>query len=425
MRGPAVLTIAELVGTLSLAADLGLGQPMGHLARASLIAVRLAERMDLPQADRDTTYYLALLAWVGCSADSHETAARFGDDIALRAGVYDVEIGSPPMFGYLVRKAGSSGTALHRARAVGGLVRTGGQVVAQSLVAHCQVTGQLAARLGLDARLRTALAQTFTRWDGRGVPSGIRGEDIDIATRLVHLADIAEVHHRRGGTAAALDVVHRRSGSTLDPRVVAAFDRHGAELLDGLPAETSWTELIAADPAPRALRGAELDAALEALADFVDLKSPWFAGRSRGVADLAAAAGRRVGLPEDEVVVLRHAGLLHDLGRTGVPNTIWDKPGPLTDLERERVELHTYYTDRMLRRVPALAEAAAVAALAHERLDGSGYHRGLTASAIPMAARVLAAADTYHAITEPRPHRGPSTAAAAAVEVRSEARQGR
>jgi HD-GYP domain-containing protein (c-di-GMP phosphodiesterase class II) len=424
-RAPAALSVAELVGTLSLAADLGLGQPMGHLTRAGLIAVRLAERMGLPAADRETAYYLALLAWVGCTADSHETTARFGDDIELRAGVYDVEIGSPPMLGYLLRKAGSGGTVLHRARAVGGLVRSGGRAVQQSLVAHCQVTGQLAARLGLDPRLRHCLAQTFTRWDGRGIPAGLRGEEIDIATRLVHVADIVEVHHRRGGVPAALDVVRRRSGTSLDPGVVAAVERDGAELLDGLPAESGWSELIAADPAPRFLSGSTLDSALEALADFVDLKSPWFAGRSRGVADLAAAAARRVGLPAAEVVVLRHAGLLHDLGRTGVPNTIWDKPGELTDLERERVELHTYYTDRMLRRVPALREAATIAALAHERLDGSGYHRGLTASSIPMAARLLAAADSYHAMTETRPYREARTPGAAAAALRAEVRDGR
>ncbi|MDT7709509.1 MAG: hypothetical protein QOG20_5116 [Pseudonocardiales bacterium] len=424
-RDRATVSVAELVGVLSLAADLGLGQPMEHLTRSCLVAVRLAERMGLPEADRETTYHLALLAWVGCTADSHETASRFGDDITLRAGVYDVEIGSPPMLGYLLRRAGSGGTALHRLWEAGGLVRSGGGVVRQSLVAHCQVTGRLAARLGLDERLQRCLGQTFTRWDGRGVPAGVGGAGIDVATRLVHLADVMEVHHRRGGIAGALGEARRRSGATLDPTVVAAFERHGAAVFDGLPAESSWPELIAADPAPRPLSGSDLDAGLEALADFVDLKSPWFAGRSRGVADLAAAAGRRSGLPAAEVVELRRAALLHDLGRAGVPNTIWDKPGALTDLERERVELHAYYTDRMLRRVPALGGAAAIAALAHERLDGSGYHRGLTGASIPAPARLLAAADAYHAMTEPRPHRDAHAPAAAAVLLRAEAREGR
>jgi HD-GYP domain-containing protein (c-di-GMP phosphodiesterase class II) len=175
----------------------------------------------------------------------------------------------------------------------------------------------------------------------------------------------------------------RRSGTQLDPQVVEAFLGRATGLLDDLPMGSGWDVLIAADPSPRWLEGTELDAALEAVADFVDLKSPYFAGHSRGVADLAAAAARRAGHPESDVRALRRAGLLHDFGRTGVPNTIWDKLGPLTDLEWERVRLHSYYTDRMLRRPPLLAELGAVAALAHERLDGSGYHRGLPGTAIP------------------------------------------
>lgn len=137
-----VVTVAELVGMLSLSADLGLGQPQEHLARSCLIAARLAERMGLSTADRETTYYLALLAWVGCTADSHETAGRFGDDITLREGVYDVEIGSPAMLGYLLRRAGSGAGVKHRVRVTGELLATAGRTVRESLAAHCQVTGK-------------------------------------------------------------------------------------------------------------------------------------------------------------------------------------------------------------------------------------------------------------------------------------------
>lgn len=420
----AAISVAELVGMLSLAADLGLGQPMEHLTRACLIGVRLAEHMDLSATDRETTYYLGLMAWIGCTADSHETASRFGDDITLRAGIYDVEIGSPPMLAYLLRRAGAGGAPLHRIRVAGQLLGTSGRAAKDSLVAHCQVTGQLADRLGLDERLRRCLSQTFTRWDGRGVPSDISGAAIELPTRLVRLADLAEVHHRRGGVSAALEVIHDRSGTTLDPMVVAAFGRCGSELLSALPVDSSWPQLIAADPAPRILSGAALDAGLEAMADFVDLKSPYFAGRSRGVADLAASAGRRIGLPDNEILVLRRAALVHGLGRSGVPNTIWDKAASLTDLERERIQLQPYYTERMLRRVPALHEVSAVASMAYERLNGSGYHRGLSGPAIPLTARLLGAANSYHAMIEDRPHRPAMRPDQAAAALRSEVRLG-
>ncbi|MBW0105152.1 HD domain-containing protein [Pseudonocardia sp. KRD-291] len=287
------------------------------------------------------------------------------------------------------------------------------------------MTGSLAVRLGLDGRVADCLAQTFTRWDGRGVPRGVGGTGIDLATRLVQLVDVAEVHHRRNGAGAALAALALRRGSALDPGLVDEFARSGPAVLDALPGESSWDELVAADPSPSPLDDTGLDAALEAIADFVDLKSPWFTGHSRGVADLAADAARRAGLPADDVRTLRRAGLVHDLGRSGVPNTIWDKPGLLTSAERDRMELHGYYTDRMLRRVPALAAAREVAALVHERLDGSGYHRGLPGAAIGPAARLLGAADCFHAMVEARPHRAGRSPGAAAAGLRAEARAGR
>lgn len=418
------VTLTELVGTLSLAADLGLGQPLEHIARSCLIAVRLAERLGADEADRAATHQVALLAWVGCTADSHETAALLGDDIAARADSYGVDLAGLSGLRYLVGRTTSHGTLRGRARTTAALIVTRGAPLRALMATHCQVTGSLAARLGMGPRVAELLTQTFARWDGRGTPPGVSGERIGLPTRIVQLADDVEVHHRRGGIAAAVAAARAGSGREFDPAVVAEFVRSGPAILDGLPADTSWAELLAADPAPHPLAPDELDAALEAVADFVDLKSPWFGGHSRGVADLAAAAARRTGHPEAEVRRLRRAGLLHDLGRAGVPNTIWDKPGPLTAVERDRVELHSYYTDRMLRRVPGLAAAGRIAAMANERLDGSGYHRGLAASALPPAARILAAADTYHAMCEPRPHRPAHSPDAAARELRAGARSG-
>jgi HD-GYP domain-containing protein (c-di-GMP phosphodiesterase class II) len=184
--------------------------------------------------------------------------------------------------------------------------------------------------------------------------------------------------------------------------------------------------VIAAEPGlAGALSGAALDAALEAIADFGDLKSPWFTGHSRAVSALAEQAAGSAGLSSDDVTTVRRAGLLHDVGRAGVPNSIWDKPGPLTDAQHERVRLHPYYTERMLARPDALAQLGAVAACHHERLDGSGYHRGLPGAALSPAARILAAADAYQAMTEARPHRPALSTELAAAELRREVRAGR
>jgi HD-GYP domain-containing protein (c-di-GMP phosphodiesterase class II) len=175
----------------------------------------------------------------------------------------------------------------------------------------------------------------------------------------------------------------------------------------------------------RRVSGTELDDVLEAMADLVDLKSPYLAGHSRGVANLAAEGARMSGLPEAEQVKLYRAGLLHDLGRLGVSNAIWDKEGTLTDVEHDRVNQHPYLTDKMLLGIPALAPSREIAARHHERLDGSGYPRGVTAATLTPADRILAAADVYHAMTEPRPYRPPRTAGDAATQLRSEVRAGR
>jgi HD-GYP domain-containing protein (c-di-GMP phosphodiesterase class II) len=108
-----------------------------------------------------------------------------------------------------------------------------------------------------------------------------------------------------------------------------------------------------------------------------------------------------------------------------VPNAIWDKPGPLSPAELERARMHVYLTERMLSSSTALAPLAAIAGQHHERLDGSGYPRGLTGADITPAGRLLAAADSYHARLEPRPHRPAKTAEQAAAELREDVRRGR
>jgi HD-GYP domain-containing protein (c-di-GMP phosphodiesterase class II) len=184
--------------------------------------------------------------------------------------------------------------------------------------------------------------------------------------------------------------------------------------------------LIQTEPGLRGqLSERELDSALEAMADFTDLRSPSRAGHSRGVAQLAATAAGLCGLPGREIVTLRRAALVHDIGMHGVPASILDKPGVLTSAEAERMRLHSYWTARVLARPPALARIGAIASLANERLDGSGYHRGLSGAAIPATGRILAAADACRAMSEPRPHRAALSPRQAADELRREVRSGR
>jgi HD-GYP domain-containing protein (c-di-GMP phosphodiesterase class II) len=415
--------LVEVVAAFSLATDLGLGQPMEHGLRSCLIATRLAETLHLDEDELASIYWVTLLAMVGCTADSHEMSQLFGDDIELRRGFYDV---GPSQFAiprYLLTRAGSDGGPLRRAHAGASLMRTGMRAVMEAFVADCRITGRFAERLGFGEEVSGPVQQKFARWDGKGVPRELAGEQIALAARILGISWRVEAEHRQGGIDATLALIKRHAGATLDPELVSALAPALPEVLAALE-EECWPAVVNAEPARARLTGEVLDSALEALGDFADLKSPWFTGHSQAVADLAEAAGWRLGRAQAEVTRLRHACLVHSLGRSGVSNTIWEKKGSLTVSERERMQLYPYLTDRILRR-GGLTYVADIASASQERLDGSGYPRGLAGAAIPVAARVLAAADVYRALREPRPHRPAISAQDAADQLRAEAREGR
>ena len=260
----------------------------------------------------------------------------------------------------------------------------------------------------------------------QGLPPSSAGEAICLPARLVQLASPVEVFSRSHGIDAAQTIARRHRGTQFDPAIVDLFCDRAPELLDGLDEAAAWDAILDAEPElSRRVTGADLDEVLEAMADLVDMKSPFLAGHSRGVANLVGEAARVSGRTADDVRTLRRAALIHDLGRLGVSNAIWDKPGALTEADSERVRLHPYLTDRMLARVSALGSSREIAARHHERLDGSGYPRGLTAVSLTRSDRLLAAADVYHAMTEPRPHRAPLDPDQASRELRAEVVAGR
>ena len=420
------LRLAELVAALSLAVDLGLGQPMEHLLRSCLISLRLAEEVGLDDGERAVVYYVALLGWVGCHADAHEQARWFGDDITLKADRFGVDMVGVARMGFLVRHLGAGAGPVQRARLAGSLAGSRGELANAMEATHCQIAGGVARGLGLDTTIADALQQVFERWDGKGSPGGLRGERIALAARLVQLALIVEYYRRLGGETAAVDAALRRRGTQFDPALVDRLRAGAPQLLAGLDTTPTWDEVIGSVPAlGPTLSGPQLDRALEAISDLADLKSPFTTAHSRGVARLARAAARRSGFSEQHVGELGRAALLHDLGRLGVSNAIWEKPGPLSAAERERVRMHPYYTLRMFSRVPVLATAAELASRHGERLDGSGYPRGLTAADLSPSARLLAVADVYQAMSEPRAHRAVHPPEHAARLLQAEVRAGR
>lgn len=411
--------LAELVAGLSLVIDLGLGQPVEHVLRQTQLAMRLGELLGMADEDRAALYYVGLLAWVGCVSDSHELAIWFGDDLAWRAASYEIDPTDPGALEFLAGRAASVHAPLAAERGDPSVLRS-------STLEHCVVTSNFAERVGLGPKVSDSLVQLFERWDGRGRPRRLAGEAISLPARIVQLTDVLVPFHRAGGAEAAVVVARERSGRQFDPGLVELVCRHTGDLFGVVGTVDSWDAVLAAEPGLGvSLSDEEFDRALEAVADFTDLKSPYTLGHARATSTLAAEAARLLGLADQDVALVRRAALIQDVGRLGVSNSIWDKPGPLSSSEMERVRLHPYYVERMFRQPPLLATIAAVAAQHHERLDGSGYPRRLAGNALSAPARVLAAADVYRALVEPRPLRPAFSASAAAEVLQSEVTDGR
>ena len=415
----------ELVGALCLATDLGMGFPFEHGLRTTLIASRLAERLGVEPQTAAETYYACLLSHAGCTSDAHVTAEVFGDSLTTHL--------NPVMYGEerevvlgLLRALpepdrASPVRALQIARGIPRLIRA----QRPQLTALCEVAGMLAEGVGVPRSIPELLAYITDRWDGRGPLRRGKGEGIPLPMRIVHVASDAALQRLLGGEEHAARLIGGRAGAGLDPEIAGLLAAH-REILSLDERESAWEECLAREPRPPLmLAGERLDRAFAAMGNFADLISPYLSGHSAGVAALAAAAAERCRLDSTQVTALRRAALVHDLGRVAISVRIWQKPAALTSDEWEQVRLHPYYTERVLSRSGLLTALAPVAGAHHERLDGSGYHRGSSAAGLSMPARLLAAADAYQAMTEPRPQRNALGPEQAALQLAREVAAGR
>ena len=409
------LRLAELLASLSLATDVGTGQAMGHGLRTCLLATALAREMGCGPDRVRSVHQVTLLRFLGCTADAPESARGVGgDDLSFNSAMSPVLFGDR---GTMLRTylrtvgAGQSPGRRVRLRAAALLHDVG------DLAAHCEVAGMLAHRLGMSEEVVHALGHAYERWDGTGSPSRLAGEDVPLEIRISAVARDADLLIQQGGPVAEL--LAKRRGRAYDPRVVDAYGR-----LAPAHQEAEWDEVMEAEPEPVAYVD-ELDRALGVMADFVDLKSHWTRGHSPRVADLVESAARAAGVTEAEGKDLKRAALVHDIGRVGVESGVWDKRGPLSTVEWEKVRLHPYLTHRILSRCQVLAPLGDLASSHHERLDGSGYHRQLSAEHLAIGARLLAASDALIALTSQRPHREALTLEDAGHVLEEEASAGR
>jgi HD-GYP domain-containing protein (c-di-GMP phosphodiesterase class II) len=345
--------------------------------------------------------------YMGCTVDEDERSELFPGDLAEH--FTHRQFGTrPEILGGVARALQTPGASLPRRswEVVAGLPRSL-RFISGHVNALCEVAGMLAQRLGVPESVYGMFPLLTERWDGKSILGRARGEDIPLPIRIIQVARDASYQRLLGDDDYVASVLTSRAGKAFDPGVVEVFVGNISDLLGSSEvAGTAWHEVLESEPKPwLSLEGDAIDRALAAIGTFADLVSPYLTGHSSGVAELAASAAEIHGLEPAEVTTIRRAGLVHDVGRTAISSRIWDKPGPLNADEREQARLHPYQTERVLAHSSFLAEVGSIAMAHHERLDGTGYHRGLEVSSLPLAARLLAAADAFRSKTEPRPYR--------------------
>jgi putative nucleotidyltransferase with HDIG domain len=401
-----------VLGALTYALDLTEGQPAGHVLRSALIGMRLGEKLGLGEDELAPLFWALLLKDAGCSSNASRVHALLGaDDQDVKRKLKTVDWPRFPArarYAFDVAVPGARRTT--RLRRVAWLARQG-DIQGELVELRCERGGEIALLLGMPEATADAIRALDEHWDGHGRPRGLRGEEIPLLARIMCLAQSAEVFHGAGGRETALSMARERSGRWFDPRVVTAFGalETDAGLWSALRAPLLDLERLVAELEPpdlvRHATAEEVDRLVAAFSGIIDAKSSFTFRHSERVAALAVRLGDALGLEEGDLVELRRAALLHDIGKLALPNRILDHPGELTGGDLERVREHPRHTARILRRVPVLSPVAATAAAHHERLDGSGYPDGLHGDMLDRPTRILAVADVFDALTSDRPYR--------------------
>jgi len=404
------LPLAKLIGALSYALDITEGQPPGHCVRCCLIGMRLGRALGLREESLWELYYTLLLKDVGCSSNAARICELYmTDDIAFKRDFKWVDGSFPQVARFVLGHAGLGASLIDKFKVLLNSMRTREEAAQELVTTRCQRGASIARRLRFHERVAQGIHSLDEQWNGKGRPEHLLGDAIPIYSRIALLAQVVDVFHTSGGPEAALEEVQARRGSWFDPQLVDALVALSAEdeLWEMLKAPNLSDLVFSAEPALQKITVDEdyLDAVAAAFGEIVDSKSPYTAGHSGRVALYTDLIAANLGIGAERRRWLYRGALLHDVGKLGVSNAVLDKPGKLDAAEWEAVKKHAVFTEEILSRIPQFSELAVVAAAHHERLDGKGYPRGLSADAIARETRIITTADIFDAITAERPYR--------------------
>lgn len=410
-----VLRLSELVGALSYALDLTEGQPEGHCVRTCAIGMRLGRAIGLDEPSLSELYFTLLLKDLGCSSNAARICELYmTDDLAFKRDFKWVDGSLPQVVRFALEHTGVGASFAARMKLLVASLKTADADARELIATRCQRGAAIARRLRFSERIAEGIHSLDEHWDGRGQSEQLAGEAIPLYSRIALLAQVVDVFHSVGGPQAAIDEVKTRRGTWFDPELATAFVALGTNdpLWSMLQASDLASTIFAESPAQACVAVDEdyLDDIAAAFGEVVDSKSPYTSGHSSRVALYTDLIARQLGIEASRRRWLHRGALLHDVGKLGVSNAILDKPGKLDAEEWDAVKRHAAYTESILARIPQFGELARIAAAHHERLDGKGYPRGISAGDIAVETRIITAADIFDAITAERPYRGATPA---------------
>lgn len=405
------LKLSELISALSHALDITEGQPAGHCVRCCWIGMHVGRVVGLDDDALWELYYTLLLKDLGCSSNAARICELYlTDDLAFKRDFKTVGDSLPQVLNFVLQHTGLKAGLAERFRAALAIIRDGSEIARELIATRCQRGAEIARRLRFPEAVAAGIYSLDEHFNGQGRPAGLAGEAIPLFARIALLAQVVDVFHTTGGPGAALDEIRARAGRWFDPKLVQAFE--GVAEDDAFWATLASSEVgaavLALEPASHVVELDDdyLDDIAAAFGQVVDSKSPYTAGHSVRVALYTDMIAETLGLTPERRRWLKRGALLHDVGKLGVSNSVLDKPGKLDDDEWVAVKAHAMYTETILSRITAFAELARVSAAHHERLDGGGYPRGISAADICLETRIITTADIFDAITAERPYRG-------------------
>ncbi|WP_054531495.1 HD domain-containing phosphohydrolase [Erythrobacter sp. SG61-1L] len=415
------VSLAEVIRAFAHALDLAEGQPEGHSTRACYFGCLLGHEIGLDAGQMGDLFFTLLLKDLGCSSNAARIWEHYrADDLRFKQDAKTLPAGLSANLGFVLRKSAEGAPFSRRVGVIASVLRHGDSFAQEMALARAGRGASLAAQLGFSPAICSGIYHLDEHWDGSGRPSHLSGEAIPLNARIAQIAQLADVFYIHGGPEAAMDEVAARAGNWLDPHLAATFQTIAERAESWVDLGSPWlvSKLLALAPeaAGEELDEDGLDRIAGVFGQVIDAKSPYTAGHSVRVADLADRLAQRLGVISARRRPLRRAAALHDIGKLGVPNAILDKPGGLDEAEWRAMRGHAAQTKAILGRITAFSDMAALAAAHHERLDGTGYPLGLEDAAIARETRIITVCDIYDALTSPRPQR-PAMSRAEALEV--------